>query len=303
MVYQITGQSPIKTAIINGSNGTYGQANGTDFKNSSIFGRNSISNFNEYNAKELGKPVDANNPAALNYEVQYSPVADPNSDTFKTALMASADEDLGGKPISVKKTTEDYQKLLGKNANTEALDLNGDGNIDQAENAAYTLLQDACDNQDPNNPQIDSKNIDGKFTKSGHDNSMFVFAKNNVDNNKNLLKQIYDKYNLGDVMYKLTGNNTAQSAQDNATTSNPAASKAEDSSPATLKVNNQTLGEIVLQNKKMLSEKYGTKKLWGDGGLVDQLAKANGYEGFQDKKLNNLKIGQDYNFNISKPEK
>lgn len=320
MVYSVTGKGFDATgtkfdkkAIINGYNGKYGPANGNNIKNASIFGRNATSNFNEYNSKELGKKIDINNPPALDYELRYSPVNNPDSDIFKSALMANADEDLGGKPIPVDQVTKSLQKSLKSDqATAEALDFTGsegkpDGVIDQAENAAYTLLQDACKNQDPKNPEVNPKNIDGKLTKEGHDNSTFVFAKNNVENNRSLLKQIYDRYNLGALM---KGNKPDQPAQ--ATAAPDTATKPIDESKAqtpadnnTIKFNlksGQSLGAIVVQNREKLSKEYGTKELWGKGGLVDQFAKANGFKGFQDKNLGKLKANNDYDFNVSKPK-
>lgn len=54
----------------------------------------------------------------------------------------------------------------------------------------------------------------------------------------------------------------------------------------------KTLGDIVLANKDELSKIYGTTQLWGEDGLVDQVAKNNGFkDGINDKGLNNLKAG------------
>ena len=60
---------------------------------------------------------------------------------------------------------------------------------------------------------------------------------------------------------------------------------------------NKTLGDLVAQNREQLSAKYGTKNLWGKGGLVDLVAKENGYSGFDDKNLN--KIDANSKFNLS----
>ena len=307
MGFEISGQGVNKTAFINGNIGKYGCIDQNDLENSSIFGAfkygaNASDNFKQYNLAELGKPVNPNNPPALNYELNYSPVKDSNSEQFKAAAIGLANDDSDSKPIDVAQMTGMLKKSMGENATAEALDLNGDGKIDQAENAAYTLLQDACDNQDPKNPELSFKNIDGKITKSGHDNSMFVFAKNNVENNKGLLKQIYDHFRFGEAQNKLLGNKTAQSEQKNEkevpAVAPKAVAKPSTTSPNIIKYNlkeHQTLGEIALKNKKALSEKYGTTKLWGAGGIVDKLAKANGYESFQDKKLNHLKVNN-YDF-------
>jgi len=57
----------------------------------------------------------------------------------------------------------------------------------------------------------------------------------------------------------------------------------------------KTLGDMVLANKDQLSKQYGTSKLWGEGGLVDQVAKNNGFSGANDKGLNKLQTGKEFN--------
>ncbi|NLF83661.1 MAG: hypothetical protein GX568_06725, partial [Candidatus Gastranaerophilales bacterium] len=57
----------------------------------------------------------------------------------------------------------------------------------------------------------------------------------------------------------------------------------------------KTLGDIVLANKDELSKIYGTTQLWGEGGLVDKVAKNNGFkDGVNDKGLNSLKAGTEF---------
>jgi len=60
---------------------------------------------------------------------------------------------------------------------------------------------------------------------------------------------------------------------------------------------NKSLGEMVAANKKELAAKYGTNKLWGEGGLVDLVAKENGYEGANDKKLNKIGAKSEFSMN------
>lgn len=58
----------------------------------------------------------------------------------------------------------------------------------------------------------------------------------------------------------------------------------------------KTLGDLVLANKKELSEKYGKTQLWGDDGLVDKVAKENGFTGWQDERLKHLEVGHSFKF-------
>ena len=322
MVYSVTGQGFDKKAFIDGFNGNSGQPKPNDAgifdKQSSIaYGRNSISNFNDYNQKELSKR-DYNDPPAFNYEVKYLPEKNANRDNLNTmALMGQASEDMGGRTsIPVEELNKAYDsnpKAYGGKACADAYDINKDGKIDIAENAVSTLIKDMVDDQNPNDPQIDSKKIDGKFTKAGDENSSFMLAKNNVENNRNLAKQIYDKFNLGEAMNKFLGKTPETPAQKTpvptaapASTEKPVASTPVEKPAAPeikFKLNNgQGLGSIVSQNKDQLAKQYGTTKLWGEGGLVDKFAKDNGFKGANDPALAKLQKNRDYSFKLGVPE-
>lgn len=209
MVYSVTGTDFYKKAIINGANGVYGQptssATGVFNEAESIrYGRNAINNFNEYNRKELGGKVDVNNPPAMDYEVKYLPEEKANRDNLNTmALIGAAYEDMGGRDsVPVQELNSMYSKVLGNKACVDAYDINKDDKIDIAENAVATLIKDMTSGQDSNNPSLDSRNIDGKFTRTGDINSNFMLAINNVDHNRNLAKLIYDHFKLGDAQNK-----------------------------------------------------------------------------------------------------
>ncbi|HBG48387.1 MAG TPA: hypothetical protein DDW90_02545 [Cyanobacteria bacterium UBA9971] len=348
MGYEIIGQGFDKTAIISGNNGKYGITNGTDLEKASIFGRNATDNFVKYNQQELGKPIDANNTPAFNYEVQYSPANNPNSDTFKSALMGVAHEDSknvgdatkmldelakkqGKQPPNISIVTDKdgsvsldgINKLakatLGENASYNAYDIDNNGKIDTAENAVSTIIKDMsgkltdAETKDGTNFPINMQNvdeklktIDGKFTKAGDINSNFMLVDvangKSVEENKKLAKYIHEKFNLGEAMNKFLGKKIDKPAQDitaNATTNPIDASKAQEPTDNHIKGNlksGQGFGAIALQNKDALSKKYGTTKLWGEGGLVDKFAKDNGFKGFQDPELAKLQQNKDYDF-------
>ena len=242
MVYSVIGQGFNKQAIINGSSGIYGQPapnnSGIFDDQSSInYGKNATDNFIKYNQQELGRPVDPNNPPAMNYEVQYLPEKNASKDNLNTmALMGESFEDMGHVNDAAKlldKMAEkqhqqaphlnialdkngaaslaDMNKLaevaIGKNASYDAYDLNGDGKIDIAENAVATLIKDMTSGQDPNDPKIDPNKIHGKFTNSGDINSNFMLSKKSVNDNRELAKQIYNQFNLGDAMNKFLSKN------------------------------------------------------------------------------------------------
>ncbi|GEM_PF-6499810 len=298
MVYGIIGSGFDKTAIVNGSDGQYGQFDdSTKLKNHSIFGKNAASNFNDYTMQELGRrPIDPYNPAAIEYEAQYSPVADPTSKEFKMALMGNAQEDLASSGLALDKNgaasladlNKMAQQAYGDNSSYNAYDINKDGKISSDENAAAIMLKDGLDGQDMDN--LKPLQYDGKFTNSGDANSAFMLNDERVDNNRGIAQDLYNKYHLGDAKKdydSLMGNKTASESETqkkSEKTNNMTFTPSKDAS---------TLSHWVAANKSELAKQYGTDKLYGDNGLVNIFENKLKEQGLDAKKL---KTGQAIDF-------
>lgn len=213
MVYSVTGIDFNKKAFINGYYGVYGKSapdnTGTFDNSASIrYGRNAINNFNEYNKTEFGKRGVYDNPPAMSYEIKYLPEKNATAKNLnKAALMGASYEDAGSRVfIPVRELNRRFSKVLGSNACVDAYDINRDKKIDIAENAVATLIKDMVDGQAPDNPELNQNNIDGTFTNSGDINSSFMLSKKNVEKNRSLAKQIYDRFNLGEAQNRFINN-------------------------------------------------------------------------------------------------
>jgi hypothetical protein len=171
------------TTHINGENGPYA---GNDDK---TYGRNAIANL----AKKMNETGFL--PA---FEVQYSRDAKFN----KEALKGASSEELDGKSS---KSVEEMDKELCLDTNvytSRTFDVNGDGQIDQAEMEAMLLVQDMGDTHPTDEVlktrslELDCKDIDGKITQTGVDNLKAFMKKDRFDDNKKTIKSIFDAYKL-----------------------------------------------------------------------------------------------------------
>ena len=184
----------ITKGIINGNKGQYGVAGIGDASLAGVFGKNALSNFNEFIDKELSKPAKSHESHVVNYEVQYSPSEDIKRKAFTDAVLGYASEDMNGNRIKIDDFDKKVKKNYGNQADARVLDTNNDGYIDLKENAAYIVLQDMMDETSLDDPQIDSKKIDGKFTNEGADMAAFmIFKRTNKNFSKNILLNINEK--------------------------------------------------------------------------------------------------------------
>jgi len=210
MVYSVSQNK----AIINGQNGIYDKkVTNPDVK----YGRNAANNYESY-TKELGAKVYPEGLPHPPIEFEYRYI--PQGQYSTKALIGNAYEELGKKKeVSVaelnQKLNANSQKItelnkqideLHKNDpnyksvsvnpdfHADALDLNGDGNVDVGEYATSTMAADMLDNN-PNG--CDIKNLDGVITNKGENASMGLYSKANVANSKGLFTQIYSNFQLG----------------------------------------------------------------------------------------------------------
>jgi len=206
MVYSVSGQGTAKIAIINGMTGQYGQINPTDKTDMAAinYGRNAVSNFSDYNAKEMGT-VESRTEPAYKYQMKFLPEDKVDFKNLnKMALLGASYEDLGGKEFQrVDELNKPYEQLkLRDKASVEAYDINVDGNIDVGENAVSILVKDMTKNQHPNSNELNSANISGEFTNSGDINSSFMLSKGNAEKNRTMARQIYEAFKLGEAQNK-----------------------------------------------------------------------------------------------------
>jgi len=269
-----------KASIIDGNDGTFGEVK-TDAKG----------NFDYENSVKYGlnAGMKARGISSNKYEIKYLPGEgiteenlkgnDTKANNLKAALTAMAVGQMGGKSSM----TVDELKKAGWN-NSESFDINGDNNVTAAELAAANLFVDSIDTADGT--------IDGKITNNGVKMLDSVLQNNSAKENRKIFKQYYDKFGLDKTEAYINKQETEKAKSNNSAKLEPTVSS-ENSKSIKLELG-KTLGEIVLANKKELSEKYGITQLWGKDGLVDLIAKENGFKGFQDENLKHLKIGHEF---------
>ncbi|OGI03290.1 MAG: hypothetical protein A2Y25_05160 [Candidatus Melainabacteria bacterium GWF2_37_15] len=144
------------------------------------WGRNANYNFKNFNHS----PIDQWNPK---FEIHYSKPDNFIVKAFKKlfkrpqfntkSLLGYAHEDLKGFDPRVKKHPE-----------IAPVDTDNDGKISVAEDAAFTLFQDALDTQ--------SNDIDGKITNTGFINSMGMLFGKSKNLTKEILTEIRHQFNL-----------------------------------------------------------------------------------------------------------
>jgi hypothetical protein len=182
MVYSVQNN----VAMINGSAGVYdGKINNPSVK----YGRNAVSNHFSY-LNDLPKFTETGMPP-LDFEYKYM----PDNKLDKMVLLGAAFEEMGKKvSVSVQEMTEKLKQgfdALGISAN--ALDINKDGKIDNAEYAATILVSDMS-SENPN--ELDAENINGVINKTGlYIIGAYANEKNEANASANL-SAIHNAFNL-----------------------------------------------------------------------------------------------------------
>ena len=123
----------------------------------------------------------------------------------KKALLAASYEDLGAESVSVAEMDERLKKSdpkIASKVSYAAFDLNGDGKIDAGENAAAILIEDMSSKYstqevlDSGRLNLNADNIQGTITNDGVKNLTTFLKKDKVEENKEIIKQVYGAFGL-----------------------------------------------------------------------------------------------------------
>jgi len=202
MTYSINGQGANRTYVFDGSIGKYGEAKGNSPESFVVFGKNAARNLHGI-IDSQGRQI--NNPEFVpvkNSEEKYSKTDDVFSTNFKMSLLANSREDLINSGMTDKNgdiSLSDLNLLTkaayGKNACSDAYDINQDGKVSADEMAVATVLADSLDEQDGLG-LIDINRADGKTTSKGNKRANFMHDERNIVQNRALAKEIYEQLEL-----------------------------------------------------------------------------------------------------------
>ncbi len=159
----------------------------------------------------------------LSFRLKYLPEDRVDAKNLnKPALLGAAFEDLGKREsVSVAELNQGFPEQLKQKCTMEAFDVNNDGQIDIAEDAAAILIKDMVDKIPTNEIletgkiQLQADKLDGIITKTGEtnfwtflstkntqnpkglvDKIMVFFNKRKYINNKDLITQVYKEFQL-----------------------------------------------------------------------------------------------------------
>ena len=177
-------------AYISGNEGKYDKKINNKFVR---YGRNAADNYKKY-TEDLSR-----SSTPLEFEYRYTPSECIN----RLALLGNAYEELGQK---TRVKTEDLNKKLAgmKDASADALDLNKDGYVDVAEYSTSTLVQDILSSDD--GFDISPEKADGVINNSGETKSMALLQKCNEKMARNIYKNLYNDFNLGQAQQEFIAN-------------------------------------------------------------------------------------------------
>lgn len=199
---------------ITGVNATYsGKVKNADVN----YGRNAMFSYYEY-LHELafgeagqfpgtGPAKNESEKPSINFSLKYMPDEKVTPETInKMALLGAAFADLGNKlSVSVEQINRKVQSAFGEKASAAAFDINGDGQIDVAENAVAILIKDMGDATptkeaaEKKSINLGAENIDGVITNTGENNFTAFLSLQNVDSNKQTVSQIYQAFKLDEA--------------------------------------------------------------------------------------------------------
>ncbi len=216
-------------ASINGNKGIYDGI----IKDSSVrYGRNAVNNYNNYlmefakplpdipnmkgieslssdeftkKAEAFQKALDEINLPPIDFELRYQSESTPTGKVDVMSLLGAAYEEMGKNfSLGVKAFTEKLQKAFGKGEiSAEALDTNGDNEIDIAEYSASIL---AADMMSTDSSTLSDSNITGTITNQGQNASLALINKNNYGIANQIFGAIYRNHNLGEAQQQFKNN-------------------------------------------------------------------------------------------------
>jgi len=242
------------TAYINGQSGAYDEK----VKDKNVrYGRNAIANYLQYlqgfklpegiktlsdlaklskddfvksnTADERLKEIEINlnnlseqsgKIPPIKFKLKYLPEDKVDTKNLnKSALLGAAYEDLGKKEsVSIAEFDKDLPETIKKKASAKAFDVNNDGQIDIAEDAAAILIKDMADKiptkeiLETGKIELQADKLDGTITQTGDTNLWALLSTRNVDNSKQLISEVHQKYQLAKAKDEFLNNpnNTVQ---------------------------------------------------------------------------------------------
>ena len=178
------------------------------------YGENAQADYNKY-LEDL-KNESNNIKDMVDFKLTYSGSKEREKEALGMAALGASFRDFGGKfALKVDELNATFgnalSALTGQRVSASALDINKDGKVDIAENAAYIIVEDMASDKQPDKVtksgklELNAKDANGKITNNGVNNALVYLRYRNFEHTEQKrkeLKQILDHFELNDLKDK-----------------------------------------------------------------------------------------------------